>query len=78
MMSQRLVEAAERLVDQGVMVKNPESTTGYDFSPSEIEKRRLGAQRLKARLGHLPGYAKKAEKRGDDYWLALYASGHRA
>ncbi len=77
MMSQRLVEAAERQVDQGVMVRNPESTTGYDFSPSEMDKRRLGAQRLKQVFGKLPGYAKKAERQGDAYWLALYASGYR-
>ena len=77
LMSEWLAQAQERLIEEGVLVRDSRSPTGCDFSPAEKEKRRRGAQRLKEVLGKLPGYAKKAEEDGESFWLALYDSGHR-
>jgi hypothetical protein len=43
-------------------------------TPQERERRARGAQRLKERLSRVLFYAKAAEKDGDKYWEAFYAS----
>src|SRR5688572_15299464 len=44
------------------------------MTPEERERRRLGALRLKERLGGSPFYAKAAERDGPGYWEKMYAS----
>lgn len=47
-------------------------TSGH-LPPQEIERRALGAQRLKEVLASIPWHVRKAE-RNPDYWNVLYAS----
>jgi hypothetical protein len=44
------------------------------LSQKEQERRRLGAERLKARLSSIPWYAEAARRYGEGYWEMLYDS----
>jgi hypothetical protein len=49
-------------------------TARVSLSHKEQERRRLGAERLKARLSSIPWYAEAARNYGKGYWEMLYAS----
>lgn len=53
----------------------PTTPSQNSLTPSELERRRLGAQRLKERFSSIPFYAKAAERDGPGYWEKFYASG---
>jgi hypothetical protein len=65
--------------DEGSLTPQPESRlekliSSVSLPPEELERRRLGDQRLKERLSQIPWYEEQGRLRGEQLWENLYGS----